>query len=269
MMMLNSLLLFLLPALAAPQAALIGALRGTGAIGLVMQVSTGQRLATVGNPAVRSAPGSILKPLFLAAALQQGELLPGTSVFCRRNLTISDGAQHWNLPCTHPQTQHAFSAREAIAYSCNRYFAELADRIPPAQAVTVLRQYGLAPPITPLSREDKELLVLGVAHIQVSPLEMAIAYRRLAMQLNAVPAVRDGLKDSVTYGMAHHAAVPSMEILGKTGTAGNRAGSHGWFVGIAPMNAEQVILVIYQPRGNGADAAGLARHFFLASAHQP
>lgn len=269
MMLVSSLLFFSLPALAAPQAALTGALRGTGAIGMVMQLTTGQPLATVGNPAVRSAPGSILKPLFLAAALQQGDLLPGTSVFCRRNLTISDGVQQWNLPCTHPQTQHAFSAREALAYSCNRYFAELADRIPPAQAANILRQYGLLPPTTPLSREQKELLVLGVANIEVSPLEMAIAYRRLAPQLNAATAVREGLRDSVTYGMAHHAAVPSTEIMGKTGTAGNRGRSHGWFVGIAPMYGEQVIVVIYLPRGNGSDAAGLARRFFLASAHQP
>ena len=41
------------------------------------------------------------------------------------------------------------------------------------------------------------------------------------------PAVREGLKDSVSYGMAHNAAVPGMEIAGKTGTAsdGPRAGA--------------------------------------------
>ena len=37
-------------------------------------------------------------------------------------------------------------------------------------------------------------------------------------------AVRDGLRDSVRYGMAHNAAVPGMEIAGKTGTASDTAG---------------------------------------------
>jgi len=54
---------------------------------------------------------------------------------------------------------------------------------------------------------------------------MAIAYRKLALELDdaraptALDAVRQGLKDSVNYGMAHNAAVPGMDIAGKTGTA--------------------------------------------------
>ena len=109
------------------QAALTSALRGTPAVGVVWMLKTGRPVGC--GEGDRSgapyAPGSILKPLFLAAALEQHEVLPETTVFCRRNLHISDGGQEWNLACTHPQSDVAFAAKEALAYSCNRYFAEL------------------------------------------------------------------------------------------------------------------------------------------------
>jgi stage II sporulation protein D len=249
------------------QAALTSALRGTPAVGLVVDVKTGRHVAVVKATGERHAPGSILKPLFLAAALEQHEVLPETTVFCRRNLHISDGTRNWNLACTHPQRDVAFAAKEALAYSCNRYFAELADRIPPAQAAAILAHYGLAQTPIPQSREQKELLVLGVAGITVSPAQMAVAYRKLALELDQAPAVREGLRDSVSYGMAHNAAVPGMEIAGKTGTVSDatQGRSHGWFAGTGYLGHEEVVIVIYLPLGNGADAARLAHDFFLAA----
>jgi cell division protein FtsI/penicillin-binding protein 2 len=255
------------------QAALTSALQDTPAVGLVVDVTTGQTLAIVHareGESLRSAPGSILKPFFLAGALEQRKILPQTTVFCRRSLHIHDGPRDWNLACTHPQTDVAFSAREALAYSCNQYFAELADRLAPSQSVAILEHYGLPTPPAPESREHKELLVLGVAGVTVSPAQIAAGYRKLALELNHAPAldtVREGLKDSVSYGMAHNAAVPGIEIAGKTGTAGDTANgpSHGWFAGISDLGHHEVVIVIYLPHGNGADAARLAQHFFLAT----
>jgi stage II sporulation protein D len=275
--LLLSILLLLSPRTSAaqttPQAALTSALQGTPAVGLVVDVKTGRQLAAVKATNERHAPGSILKPLFLAAALEQHEVQPATTVFCRRNLHINDGTHDWNLACTHPQSDVAFAAKEALAYSCNRYFAELADRIPPAQASAILEHYGLAPASIPQSREQKELLVLGVAGITVSPAQIAGAYRRLALELDQskAPAVREGLRDSVTYGMAHNADVPGMEIAGKTGTAGEeaQARSHGWFAGTGHLDHDEVVVVIYLPLGNGADAARLAHNFFLAASAPP
>ena len=128
----------------AAQTALTSALQSTPAVGLVVDVKTGRQLASVKATNERHAPGSILKPLFLAAALEQHIVLPETTVFCRRNLHISDGTRDWNLACTHPQSDVAFAAKEALAYSCNRYFAELADRIPPAQVAAILEDPATA-----------------------------------------------------------------------------------------------------------------------------
>ena len=251
------------------QAALTSALQATPAVGLVVDVRSGRQLASVKPTDERHAPGSILKPLFLAAALEEHQVQPETTVFCRRDLHISDGAREWNLACTHPQSDVAFAAKEALAYSCNRYFAELADRISPAQASAVLEHYGLEQAHLPQSREQKELLVLGVAGVLVSPAQMAVAYRKLALELDTAkaPDVREGLRDSVSYGMAHNAGVPGMEIAGKTGTAsdGAQGRSHGWFAGTGYLGHEEVVIVIYLPGGNGADAARLVRNFFLAA----
>jgi stage II sporulation protein D len=271
--LLLSFLLFLSPldlaAQTTPHAALNSALEGTPAVGVVLDVKNGRQLAAVKATKERHAPGSILKPLFLADALEQHEVLPETTVFCRRSLHISYGGQGWDLACTHPQSDVAFAAKEALAYSCNRYFAELADRIPPAQASAILERYGLGQTPIPQSREQKELLVLGVTGVAVSPAQMAVAYRKLALELDEgeAPAVREGLRDSVSYGMAHNAAVAGMGIAGKTGTAGDAAQgrSHGWFAGIGYLGNEEVAMVIYLPGGNGADAARLAHDFFLAA----
>ena len=110
--LLSSTLLFLstvsLAAQTTAQATLSSALRGTSAAGMVMDVNNGRQLAAVRATEGRHAPGSILKPLFLAAALDQREMLPETTVFCRRNLRISYQGQEWNLACTHPQGDVAF-----------------------------------------------------------------------------------------------------------------------------------------------------------------
>jgi stage II sporulation protein D len=273
-------LLFVSPLMGAAettaQTALSSALRNSPAVGVVLDLKSGQRVA-VFRPAeaesIRSSPGSILKPLFLAAALRHQQVQPQSTIFCRRDLHISAGKRDWNLACTHPQTDIAFDAPDALAYSCNRYFANLADRISLEQTAAILEHYGLGQVKTPETREAKELLVLGVAGIAVSPARVATAYRKLALELDdsRVDAVREGLYNSVRYGMAHNAFVPEMEIAGKTGTASDsmQGSSHGWFAGIGSFDHERVVMVIYLPSGNGADAARLAQHFFLATRPAP
>jgi stage II sporulation protein D len=269
-------LFFVSPLMAAAkttaQTALSAALKDSPAVSVVLDLKTGRPIATVKPTeaeSLRSTPGSILKPLFLAGALRHQQVQPQATVFCRRDLHISAGKRDWNLACTHPQTDIAFDAQDALAYSCNRYFANLADRISPEEASAILEHYGLGQPKTPQTREEKELLVLGLAGTAVSPMQIATAYRKLALELDdsRLDAVREGLRNSVRFGMAHNAAVPGMVIAGKTGTASDtmQGSSHGWFAGVGAFDHKEVVVVIYLPHGNGADAARLAQHFFLAT----
>jgi cell division protein FtsI/penicillin-binding protein 2 len=178
------------------------------------------------------------------------------------------------LDCTHPPAP-PFDAREALTWSCNSYFAEVARTMQPGELGQILRPTGLLG-ITGLAREeavaefrephmvdDTQLAMLGVEGVRVTPLELAVAYRWLALELaahsdtGASQVVRAGLQDSANFGMAGQASLDGVPVLGKTGTAEGAATSrtHGWFAGLAPAGTPQVIVVVYLPAGRGADAA--------------
>jgi membrane peptidoglycan carboxypeptidase len=255
--------------------ALHSALSGTPAVAVVLDGNDGRLLAAQRPEemdTVSSTPGSALKPLFLMAALQQGLIRENDTVLCRRSLHI---AGH-NLSCMHPPDPDVFNGETALAYSCNTYFASLATRFTPTQAVAVLREDGFGTRstqrqegsagsvVTPANVQDLQLLVLGLKGVTVTPPQLARAYWRLSQQLQSEPAVQRGLQGSVDYGAAHNAATQGVETVGKTGTANDpgQPWSHGWFAGIASSGQASIILVLYVPHGNGGDAALLAHRFF-------
>jgi cell division protein FtsI/penicillin-binding protein 2 len=239
--------------------ALSRAIEGTQASAVVLDLGTGAVLASAGSPR-RGLPGSTIKPLVLAYALEHGIVRQETEVYCRRNLHVGDRA----LPCTHPANLPVFTTESALAESCNTWFAEMARRFSGPQLEAALQTTHL--PHTSVSGdtvEQRQLVVLGLTGVSATPLELARAYRDLLEHMPAEGPVARGLKGSVDYGMANPAAVPGVTILGKTGTAGERgeAWTHGWFAGAIPGRFVVVILV---PHGDGGTAAQLARRFFAA-----
>ncbi len=237
---------------------LSSALRGTQASAVILDFKTG-RLVGRSHDASRGTPGSSLKPLILDYALRHDIVNSETKVFCKRDLRIGSRP----LPCTHPADTNVFVAETALAESCNTYFADLARRFSSPDLGDALRQSGISyDPRALASVEGRELTVLGLYGVMVSPLELAVAYRRMALGLADNSPVARGLADSVNYGMANGASVSGMTILGKTGTASNPGESwtHGWFAGYIPG---QLILVVFVPHGDGGTAAILAHKFFL------
>ena len=74
--------------------------------------------------------------------------------------------------------------------------------------------------------------------------------------------VREAMRQSVTRGVAKDAAVPNIQLAGKTGTAEFGApyldgthDTHGWFVGFAPYDDPEIAVVVFLERGGGSDAA--------------
>ncbi len=250
-----------------------------GAI-VVIEVASGHVLAARNLPlaaTLRAAPGSSIKPFVLQFALEQRAISSEERHYCRRTLTIGGK----RMDCTHPAAPASLSAQEALAYSCNSYFAALATRLDGAQLADYLRGLGftsttgLASQETrgavraPQTAEQIQLLALGEDGIEITPLELLAAYRQLAIgQKTAAPAVKLGLEGSVEYGMAHAAAVRQLHLAGKTGTASQpgRASTHGWFVGYAPAEQPEIALVVYLAHGRGADAATIAQRVFSAYA---
>jgi cell division protein FtsI/penicillin-binding protein 2 len=291
-----ALLLFVLPAGVLPklntankeelQGAVERAVAGHAGTAVVADVVTGEILASHGLDLAAhrlARPGSTVKPFVLMALLESGRLSATQRLFCRRPLRI-DGVR---MDCAHPASVVDLDAEEAIAYSCNSYFAEVSTRLSAAELVQALRRSGFDSPSglvkeeangrieVPRDREMLQLEALGDRGIEVTPLELLGAYRKLALQKrNGTGAagtdstVFAGLEQSVAYGMAHAANVEGMRIAGKTGTAPSResARTHGFFVGYAPAERPEIVVVVYLEQGNGGNAAEVAGAVFAAAA---
>jgi cell division protein FtsI/penicillin-binding protein 2 len=224
-----------------------------------------------------AAPGSTLKPLVLFQLIGASRWNPNRRIACDRKLAI---AGH-RLACSHPPSP-PFDAQEALAWSCNTYFAQVARSLAPGDLGRLLRPTGLlgvtgvaekngvteaaAEFREPSNAESEQLALLGVEGIRVTPLELAAAYRWLALETAAHPdstaarEVRTGLAGSATFGMASAAGMGGVSVAGKTGTAEGAATAqmHGWFAGLSPADNPRVVVVVYLPSGHGADAARVA-----------
>ena len=247
---------------------------------VIVDVATRAVLAAHGMDVAslrREAPGSTLKPFLLMALLETGKLDPKQQFICRRPLKIGSA----QMDCTHPVEVRQLDAAEAIAYSCNSYVAQVAPRLNGVELVELLRRAGFDTAsglvaqeargriVQPANLEELQLEALGYRGIEVTPLELLEAYRKLALRkrqedLGVDAPVFSGLEGAVTFGMAHAASVDGMKIAGKTGTsvARNTQQTHGFFVGYAPAERPEIAVVVFLAQGRGLDAAAIAQPVF-------
>jgi cell division protein FtsI/penicillin-binding protein 2 len=247
---------------------------------IVADVASGDLVAAQGMEIAAhrlERPGSAVKPFVLKALLESGKIDAGQKLMCRRPLRIG-GAK---MDCAHTASVVELNAEEAIAYSCNSYFAEAVLRFSGAELTQALRKAGLDSPSglnkeeavgrieLPTSRETLQLEALGERGIEVTAVELLGAYRKLALEkrtgVNALDSpVFAGLEESVSYGMAHAAFVDGMKVAGKTGTAASRtsAATHGFFAGYAPAEKPEIVIVVFVEQGHGGDAAAIAQPVF-------
>ncbi|MGD0292647.1 MAG: penicillin-binding transpeptidase domain-containing protein [Terracidiphilus sp.] len=251
---------------------------------LVLEIGSGDLLASahiVEASRTLETPGSTLKPLILYYALASQLWDPERRVTCSRKMHIGSH----QLNCSHPAAD-PMNTEQALTWSCNAYFAELAGALTPEELRKALSERNLLAATglkagenvayfhMPRTREQIQLVALGVEGIRVTLTELAEAYRSLAIELAAHPesvatrTVRVGLSESASFGMADAAAFGGVPIAGKTGTASAESGgtTHGWFVGLAPAESPQVVVAVYIPVGHGSDAALVAASVL---AHSP
>ncbi|UWZ82284.1 penicillin-binding transpeptidase domain-containing protein [Occallatibacter riparius] len=243
---------------------------------VVVRISDGHQVASRHlEEAARTlaAPGSTLKPIVLYQMLTAGMWSADQRVPCSGDLEIGGR----RLACSHPSAR-PFNAQEALAWSCNTYFAQAARAVVPSKLPQMLQTPGLLAQTgltsgeataefrAPRTTEEAQLTVLGVDGIRVTPLELAAAYRWLARELEAnagsvaARTVRGGLAKTATFGIAKGATALGASVMGKTGTAegADSPQTHGWFVGLTPALTPEFVVVVYLPVGHGADAAAVA-----------
>ena len=221
----------------------------------ILEMASGRSAFRRGPEVAPTRPGSTVKPFTLLALLEAG-LDPAKRLPCPGRLTLAGR----RFDCTHPPI-HSLNAREALAYSCNCYFAGAVGRLSEGALAKVFSAHGLR--VGAFS--DVRLLALGEEGVSVTPLELARAYRLLALGRNRVVAA--GLSMAVEVGTARLAGGA---FAGKTGTAAsaNRVSLQAWFAGWTPRAAPEHVMVVFLPVGRGAfDAAPAARRIYEAWRH--
>jgi stage II sporulation protein D len=203
-------------------------------------------------------PGSLMKIVTLAAAVEAGLVTDRTALLCPRRLRVGDHV----LDCAHPDLGRPMTARDALAYSCNNFFAEIGRRIARPQLSRAAMALGL--PALAEGR-DPVLTALGLDSYRVAPRLWPTVMRHLVasdephgLDASTRAILRDGLRDSVRTGTAA-AAFEEPGVLAKTGTASMPGGG---VVGIAAValtdRPQPSALVVVAPGAAGRDAVSIA-----------
>jgi penicillin-binding protein 2 len=261
--------------------------------------------------------GSTFKPIISAAALSTGLISPYTSLLCSGSFTLGGTVFH-NVEAG---VYASMPLHTALSESCDTWFYRLGDLFwsrDPAKKGTQIQQWarlfglgstpdldltgaspGLMPSPSwflktnkfPWTEGQTVNLSIGQGAIQVSPLQLAVAYSALVnggkvvrphvagavvqgaivKQLKFPPVRRLHLKDvwAIKQGLyeAAHTGTSAaifgnfpISVSGKTGTAeAPPSDDHSWYASWAPSNHPKIVVItMIEHGGFGAEAAAPA-----------
>ena len=273
----------------------------------VMRPRTGEVLAlsgiAVSGP---QPPGSTFKIVTLAGALQAGIADASSSYPVQTSATLSGVAVR-----NASDESCGGSLANSFAHSCNSVFAPLGAKLGAARLVRIAEAFGFneaarlpaeRPSTIPAAGELKDDLAVGAAAIgqerdlattlQMASVGATIANRGLRVRPRLVRGerpvrrrvvsrrvadqVRDMMVGVVRGGTGGAAALPGVEVAGKTGTAELRptaggpqdpANTDAWFVAFAPAGRPRVavaVMLVGAGQG-GTTAAPLVREVLAAA----
>jgi stage II sporulation protein D len=237
----------------------------------ITDLSSGRVVAAARDDLLRTPvlPGSILKIATLIAALESGAIQPSTRIACPRHLEI-DGHR---LDCSHPDIGRPLGPAEALAHSCNGYFAAAAGRLRREALDRGLVQLGL-PPSSPSATVVSS--ALGLDGTRMSPEQLLSAFVRFTTSdAGRFPAsvrsvVLEGLRGAAEFGSASAFHDRGVSALAKTGTAPMPGGGfEGLVVAVTPADRPGRAIVAMAPGAAGMDAARLAVEALAAAGDAP
>ncbi len=230
------------------------------------------RLRAVVNPRLAFEqtfpPGSAIKPFTALAALRAGLIDRGFRHQCRTRYA-GDG---FEIVCSHPVSNSPFNLPQALAYSCNNFFARVGERLSEGAFNSTLAAFGFGEKTGVNANESSGQLPRGEWSVRsalgesdqllVTPVQLITAYATLIngghlyrpqrsddhnlvpqekLRLNIAPehraALIEGMRGSVKYGTASKSGLGAAPfyVFGKTGTSTSsvRWRTQGWFAGFA------------------------------------
>jgi penicillin-binding protein A len=248
-------------------------------------------------------PGSTFKIITVSAALADGIATPSSTYPLRTYATLS-GVQLRNAS----GESCGGSLTEAFTVSCNSVFAPLGATLGAKRLVATARAFGFnQPPTIPAAKPStisppsqlRDSLAVGAAAIGqdrdlATPLQMASVAATIALDGRRVQPrittidpilstkvlptkvaheVRSMMLDVVRSGTGTAAAIPGVQVAGKTGTAELRPNSSNpkdadaWFVAFAPAQHPTVAVAVMLVGAGfgGSTAAPLARQVLQAA----
>lgn len=222
-----------------------------GAVVLVMDAKTHGIVATSGDVDTMRVPGSTVKPLVYAAALDVGAIQPDTTFDCgngRRvygDKVLEDASAHGMLPLA-----------TMLAVSSNVGASRVADKLGRDRTLAALRAVGLGEGVPTTVDEGYGLAVLAAGEgLRATPRALLRAYGAL------VDGTLDGkvvfrretadtmrlLLEEVVYGKegtGARAAVDGARISGKTGTSEDGRSLYASFVGFVPSREPRWVVYV-------------------------
>jgi SpoIID/LytB domain protein len=260
------------------QRAAQSALGGRDGVVLVLDAQTGRVRAAVNQRAAfeeATPPGSAVKPFTMLAALRTGSLDEGKRVTCRRRYK-QDG---FKITCSHPRYAMPFGPAQALANSCNYFFANAALALDPDAYTRTLSSFGFGAQTRggsehesagqlPRERPGVPEMLGDSEELRVTPAQLVTAYAALfnggrllvprraraegfepteRARVEVETAYRSllltGMRGAVAYGTAARAGLATLPVyvFGKTGTSTPLDDWHsqGWFVGFAAGESRQ------------------------------
>jgi cell division protein FtsI/penicillin-binding protein 2 len=150
---------------------------------------------------------------------------------------------------------------DALAYSCNIYFRQLAQKTSIEVFRQTLKQFDL-----PTGHVTRKLMVGDTLEWTVNPLKLLRSYCRIFHGF--VPAeiktiIQNGMQQSAERGTSLEAKTISGQVLlGKTGTSllyedgkVNWHQTQGWWIGFYPASKPEIAVISFVRHGRGATHA--------------
>ncbi|MHB0999444.1 MAG: peptidoglycan D,D-transpeptidase FtsI family protein [Armatimonadota bacterium] len=247
-------------------------------------------------------PGSILKLLTAYAGLESGVLDPDATIDCRNLHKVDNTPLRCSLAGGHGKVDlvHALSRSCNVYFyklgeklgpsrllKCFRDFGlgsvcggDIADQKSGSVPGNLVKRVDIAKASIGQAKN------LRVTALQMAVITSAIAnggieyaphlntstkpliFRRIKPRPGTFDILRKGMRLAVAEGTAKRASVQGLTVCGKTGSPETEQFDeyrHGWFVGFAPYEAPEIVVVVFSEWGHGGDeSAPIARKVLQA-----